>query len=285
MGVTLIYGNDFDTSDSSKLFKYTVDTFSTLSSLVGVTEGDLAYVSNTTGIFGFRNIKGGYEFKGGVWEYGNSELQELAITQQAEIAANDIDIASLQSNKLDKAGYTGNANDLKDYIDKLTWASFITSESPLMNQQAVPNYEPFFGIINPITNVDNTGTWVLPPLPYTGDYEVSLNYRFSYTNIQTNFEAHVLLDGATFIMPLHIEPKDSGGTGQLVPTVANNVLTGLTENTNTDQFIKASGKRFINRTAGDVVTLRLEFAGQNANRRATIYNASLVVRYVDNKNV
>lgn len=307
MGVTVLYGNDFDTSESSKLFKYSVDVSAELSSLVDVEEGDLAFVSTTTGIFGFRDLKGLYEFKGGLWVYATKDLQDLAIAQQAEIISNDQDIQDLQTDKLDKGTYTGDAQsifdaipntndftplgnyigtaeDLKNDIDRLTWAAFIDSELPLMNQQARPNYEPYFGVRESIVNVDNTGTWKLS-LPHTGDYEIDLSYRFSLNNTQTNFEAHILLDGVEFIMPLHIEPKDSGGTGVVVPIVANNVLTGGSANTGTDQFLKASGKRFFNRNAGDEIDLRLEFAGQQANQEATIYNASLIVRYVENKNV
>jgi hypothetical protein len=292
MGVTILYGNDFDTSESSKLFKYSVDVYAELSSLVDVVEGDLSFVSTTTGIFGFRDLKGLYEFKGGLWVYATKDLQDLAITQQAEITSNDQDIQDLQDEKADKTelatytplgNYIGTAEDLKNDINRLTWGAFIDSELPLMNQQSRPNYEPYFGVRESIVNVDNTGTWVLL-LPYTGDYEIELNYRFSLNDNRSNFEAHLLLDGSVFSMPLHIEPKNAGGSGQVVPIVANDVLTGGSANTGTDQFIKTSGKRFITRTAGDSVSMRLEFAGQNADKEAAIYNATLTVRHFDNKN-
>jgi len=297
MGVTVLYGNDFDTSESSKLFKYSVDVYADLSSLVDVVEGDLSFVSTTTGIFGFRDLKGLYEFKGGLWVYATKDLQDLAIAQQAEIISNDQDITILQDEKLDKGNYIGDADgltplgnyigtaeDLKNDIDRLTWAAFIDSELPLMNQQARPNYEPYFGVRESIVNVDNTGTWELL-LPYTGDYEIELNYRFSLNDNRSNFEAHLLLDGSVFSMPLHIEPKNAGGSGQVVPIVANDVLTGGSANTGTDQFIKTSGKRFITRNAGDSVSMRLEFAGQNTDKEAAIYNATLTVRHFDNKNI
>ena len=61
--------NYFETSDSSKIFKYSVNVFADLAALIGVENLDLAFVSTTTGIFGFRNLKGLYQYKGGAWVY------------------------------------------------------------------------------------------------------------------------------------------------------------------------------------------------------------------------
>ena len=110
MGISQLFY--FETSDSSKLFKFTVEQYSDLSLLTDVNEGDLAFVSATTGIFGFRNLKGLYEYKSGNWAYASKDLQDKQIQQQAEIDANELEIA----NKLSKGGYNGTAQDLEDLI-------------------------------------------------------------------------------------------------------------------------------------------------------------------------
>ena len=288
--------------------KFYASTYADLN-LLSPKIGDIAYVYTTTGtgIFQTKRLKGAYDWDGTSWEYSSDAIQYEIASNIAKIQSNDQDILALQQGKLDKGtypsdaqsifdaipdvsvllptgNYIGTAETLKNDIDRLTWSAFIKSELPLMNQRSRTfGYEPYF-VRESIVNVDNTGTWKLL-LPYDGDYEIELDYRFSLNTTTTNFEAHILLDGNTFTMPLHIEPKDSAGAGQLVPTVVDDVVQNTSVNTGTDQFIKASGKRFVNRNAGDEIDLRLEFAGQSNDQEATIYNASIIVRYIENKNV
>lgn len=118
MGVSVV--NFLDTTDSSTLNKYTVDTHAQLLVILDAEEGNLAHVRNTSGNlnpFTSTKLKGLWEYKSGVWEYASQDLQDKLVTQQAEIEANDTDISTLQSDKLDKGGYPGTAQDLKDEID------------------------------------------------------------------------------------------------------------------------------------------------------------------------
>ncbi len=109
--------NYFETSDSSKIFKYSVDVFADLAALIGVEELDLAFVSTTTGIFGFRNLKGLYQYKSGVWVYASKDLQDLAIAQQSEIDNNEQAITDLENTKLESV--TGDGVDNTDPLNPI----------------------------------------------------------------------------------------------------------------------------------------------------------------------
>jgi len=108
-----------DTSDSSKLFKYTVSVYSDLSSLVDVNEGDIAWVQSYSLLTPTR-FSGAWQYLGGAWIYGSKELQGQVSTNIAEIQQNEDAIALLQSSKTDKGGYPGTSQDLKDEIDTNT---------------------------------------------------------------------------------------------------------------------------------------------------------------------
>ncbi len=161
------------------------------------------------------------------------------------------------------------------------YCAYIQSELGLINQTTA--FEPFF-IRESLPNVSN-GVWSWT-VPEDGDYEMTLSYRWSYNNTTTtSFLAHVLRNGSIFDFPLHIEPKDSGGTGVTLPTVVNGIVT-INVNSGTDQFHLAYGKRILqNLTKGDVETFKLEFACQNASQEATIYNATISIKAIKNRNV
>ena len=89
--------------------------FADLAALIGVEELDLAFVSTTTGIFGFRNLKGLYQYKGGAWVYASKDLQDLAIAQQAEIDNNEQAITDLENTKLESV--TGDGVDNTDPLN------------------------------------------------------------------------------------------------------------------------------------------------------------------------
>ena len=277
-----------DTSDSSTLNKYTVDTYSQLSAIVGAEEGDLAHIRNTTGNlnpFANTNLKGLYELKSGVWEYGNEELQNKLATQEAEIAANnalilsnDTDISNLQTGKTDRGGYVGTSQDLLNEIRKKTWADYIYSTSPLMNQTTL--FEPYF--IQDVFPGLNNGIWTFQA-PFTGEYIVRPYCRTSINTTGSNFETHVLIDG-NFRIPVHVESKDSAGPGTQVPTVQNSQLTGNTVDTSTDQYLNHMGQFIINKNAGDTISMKPEFRGQFNNLEATIYEYFLSIEFKE-KNV
>jgi len=107
--------NYLETSDSSKVFKYTVDVFADLATLTDVEDLDLAFVSTTTGILGFRNLKGLYQYKGTTWVYATKDLQDLAIAQQAEIDNNEQAITDLENTKVDSV--TGDGVDNTDPLN------------------------------------------------------------------------------------------------------------------------------------------------------------------------
>lgn len=132
MGIGIF--NFLDTTDSSSLNKYTVDVYGDLLNISNPVDGDLAHVRRTTGAlnpFANTDLKGLYEFNDGTWEYASEDLQNELVSQQLEIDSNDVDILAIQNeqttqnntlqdletNKLDKGGYTGTAQDLKDDID------------------------------------------------------------------------------------------------------------------------------------------------------------------------
>jgi|GEM_PF-3632616 len=110
-------------------------------------------------------------------------------------------------------------------------------------------------------------------VPVTADYMLFVRQTTSINSITVNFESHVLLDGNFFLIN-HIENKDSGGTGIVVPNT-----TGGTTDTGTDQMITKTGFDRFSLTAG-VHTFTLEFRGQTANQEATIYSADMYLKRV-----
>lgn len=120
MGISLTYGSDLETTESSKLFKYSVPNYSDLSTLSDVQVDDLAYVKNTTGSFNpftTTRLKGLYSYDGTNWVYSSEDLQNEVASNISEIESNDTDILNLQNNKLDKGSYNGTAEDLEVQID------------------------------------------------------------------------------------------------------------------------------------------------------------------------
>lgn len=201
-------------------------------------------------------------------------VRENRLNQMAIPTAN----INLNTNRIINLAAPVNNNDAVRLVD--IYESAIQSELGLINQTVA--FEPFF-IRETIPNVDATGTWAFTP-PEDGDYELSMFIRHSYNQTTSNFLSHVLRDGVSFDFPLHIEPKDSGGPGIVLPTVANDTL-GPNANTETDQFCLASGSRIMEALpSGTPVNLRLEFAGQNTGQEATIYNAILRVKRILNRN-
>lgn len=87
-------GSNLDTTDSSQLFKYTVDTYSNLSGLTAVKEGDLAHVKTTTGggLFSSKKLKGIYQYSNVSWEYGSQDLQTKLAEQESLNTAQSADI-------------------------------------------------------------------------------------------------------------------------------------------------------------------------------------------------
>lgn len=81
-------------SATSRLYKYTVDTFNDLSTITDAVEGDIARVYNSQGIWGInKKSEGAYTYLSGVWEYGSRSLQ-------VEILNNDADILALQNEQI-----------------------------------------------------------------------------------------------------------------------------------------------------------------------------------------
>ena len=81
-------------SATSRMYKYTVDVFNDLSSLVEVEENDIARVYNPQGIWGInRKNEGAYTYLNGVWEYGSRSLQTEILNNDADILANQTQIA------------------------------------------------------------------------------------------------------------------------------------------------------------------------------------------------
>lgn len=160
------------------------------------------------------------------------------------------------------------------------YQAVIQSELGLINQTT--GFEPFF-IRESFPNMSSDGVWSWE-VPFDGDFELTLAYRWSYNNTQTNFLCHILRDGVDYDFPLHIEPKDSGGSGVTLPTVSNGSL-GPNANSGTDQFHLAGGKRLMQGlVGGTIITFKLEFACQSANQEATIYNALMSIKSINNKN-
>jgi hypothetical protein len=78
---------------TSRLYKYTVDVYNDLLSIVDAGEGDIARVYNPTGIWGVnRKNEGAYTYLSGIWEYGSRSLQTEILSNDADILANQIQI-------------------------------------------------------------------------------------------------------------------------------------------------------------------------------------------------
>ncbi len=275
---------------------------------------ELAYARNPEGTSWLPFSVGGTYRPSGLWWYNGSEWisDRYQIAEQLQlniddielletnVAQNDADIITLNSGlatevatraaadlslsgRIDTeeaARITGD-NDLMAFIEKVTWRSFIQSQQPLINQTA--NFEPYF-IQDTLPNVDNTGTWTVV-FPYDGDYELILDYRYSINNTTQNFQAHILMDGLTFLMPFHIESKDAGGVGIVTNVVQNDSIVG-TANTGTDQLLAYSGRNMlIGITAGETRTFRLEFNATSNVLEPCIYESIFGIRFVNNKNV
>lgn len=167
-----------------------------------------------------------------------------------------------------------------EYIRMTPYYVAIQSKLGLINQTTA--FEPFF-IRETIPNV-TTGNfqWTVPP-GFT-DFEVGVSYRHSINSTTVNFLCHVLKDGSELLFPNHIEPQDSGGAGEVFPTVSGGVL-GPNANTGTDQFYLASGTEDLTGlTAGTTINFLLEFAGQSPNQEACIYEAKFWIRGIRNLN-
>lgn len=83
------------TSGTGKIYKYTVDVFADLATVVDPQEGDIARVYNKQGIWGInQKNEGAYTYLSGVWEYGSRSLQ-------TEILNNDADILAIQNALVD----------------------------------------------------------------------------------------------------------------------------------------------------------------------------------------
>jgi len=156
------------------------------------------------------------------------------------------------------------------------------SELGLINQTVA--FEPFF-VREAIPNVSNDGTWTVE-IPEDGDYTFHIGFRFSYNSATSDFLSHVLFDGVDVEIPLHIEPKDVQGGGIQLPTVAGGVVSAGTITSGNNQFLLASGDKFIpNLTAGEIKTFKLEFACQSVNQEATIFETYMSLKRVINSNI
>jgi len=181
----------------------------------------------------------------------------------------------------DDATKVASQQSIKKYIDDSIYTASIQSNLGLINQTVA--FEPFF-IRETLPNVDATGTWTVTP-PVDGDYELYVSFRHSLNVTTVNFLAHILRNGSTFDIPLHVESKDAGGVGTTFPSVSNNTLGGNV-NSGTDQFLQAAGSQILKGlTAGVAQTFRLEFAGQTANQEACIYDARLIFRRIKERNI
>ena len=120
---------------------------------------------------------------------------------------------------------------------------------------------------------------------YKRQYLFHLSYRFSYNQATSDFLSHVLVNGTDVILPLHVEPKDVLGAGLQLPTVAGGVVSAGTITSGTNQFLLTSGDQFYRGlTAGDVITFNLEFACQNADQEAAIYEAYMSLKRIKDIN-
>jgi len=112
-----------------------------------------------------------------------------------------------------------------------------------------------------------------------GDYLLDFSYIFSMNNTTLNFEAHLEING-TDVYPLHIEPKDAGGAGLVLPIIAGGVEGPGTVNSGTDQFLNNSGKMIVNLPTG-ANTIILEFSARGAaNLEAAIHRALFVLKRI-----
>ncbi len=135
------------------------------------------------------------------------------------------------------------------------------------------------GIINQQNGVFEPYLTVVYNIKDAGDYLLDFSYIFSMNNTTLNFEAHLEVNG-TDIYPLHIEPKDSGGPGVVLPIISGGVEGPATTNSRTDQFLNNSGKLIVNLPEG-LNTIILEFSGRGAaNLEAAVHRALFVLKRI-----
>lgn len=180
-------------------------------------------------------------------------------------------LETLDTDKLDVSEIANPTNANKRFSIKVNAAgddfelweeftAFAKREDPLVHQSNA-TYEPYL-----VFTVN---------IPVTGNYVLRTSYRWSINTTTSNFEAHIEYNG-DFLLPLHLEPQDSGGAG----TVENN-STGGTTNTGTDQFAPDGGQVVFENLAAGTHTFTLEFRGQANNQEATIYRADMTMERID----
>ena len=111
-------------------------------------------------------------------------------------------------------------------------------------------------------------------VPEPGQYMLSIAYRLSLDIANSNFLAHAVINGTEQVMPLHIEPTDSAGTGQTLPEIDGGVISG-TDTTGTDQFLLAAASRLLTITTAGRYPISIEWAPQVDGVEATIYEATM----------
>ena len=190
---------------------------------------------------------------------------------------------NLQSEINQEAINRANADSaLNDKIEEYTREFICSTDLGLINQTVA--FEPLF-VRETIPNVSADGTWSVL-IPESGDFTFHTSFGFSYNSSTSDFLSHILFNGTDIEIPLHIEPKDIQGGGVQLPTVAGGVVSTGTITSGNNQFLLASGDKFLsNLTAGDVVTFKLEFACGVVNQEATIFGAYMSLRRVINSNV
>ena len=108
-------------------------------------------------------------------------------------------------------------------------------------------------------------------IPETGDYKVSWSYTWSVNATNQDFIARIQIDDSTKIMDHQQEPKDTGGTGVVLPNTE-----GGSSNTSTNQRYQCSGFFIINMTIGNH-TIDLDYKGSAFDIEPAIYKSSLSI--------
>ncbi len=135
------------------------------------------------------------------------------------------------------------------------------------------------GLINQQNGVYEPHLRVPYDIPEAGDYLMRFDFIYSLNNITQNFEAHLDVNGID-IYPLHIEPKDSGGTGTVLPIIVGGVEGPATADSGTDQFMNNAGSLILTLPAGNN-TITLEFTGRGgANLEAAIYRSTFHLKKI-----
>ena len=129
------------------------------------------------------------------------------------------------------------------------------------------------GLINQTTTLEDFLT-LTTNLPEDGTYEIGWHYEWSFNDAGQDFIAEVDIDG-TVISNHRQEPKDVGGTGVVLP-----VIGGGTANTGTNQRHIESGVDIQAGLTAGSTTIRIRFAGSQANDEAAIYRARIYIRRV-----